>query len=198
MGLHFPIQVELLAFLCAEIQTQICRWYQGADHADRLRTTLAALTHVDMTFAKVRMSRRFAMQPPQLNAEGVIRLTEARHPLLLDLQRRGGLDAVVLPSFHEGFPNVVLEAFGSARPVVAVRLPATVEIIENGVDGVLVDDSASKIAEAVVALLADGDLAASMGRSGRRKVEGEYSIKRMADAYQRLYESVTQGTKVSG
>ena len=66
-----------------------------ADHADRLRTTLAALTHVDMTFAKVRMSRRFEMQPPQLNAEGVIRLTDARHPLLLDLARRGGLDAVV-------------------------------------------------------------------------------------------------------
>jgi DNA mismatch repair protein MutS2 len=60
-----------------------------------LHTTLTAMAHVDMTFAKVRFSRAFSMQPPQLNSAGQIRLQEARHPLLLDLQRRDGIDKVV-------------------------------------------------------------------------------------------------------
>ncbi|MBT6146079.1 MAG: hypothetical protein HOH74_11650 [Gemmatimonadetes bacterium] len=66
-----------------------------AAEAPSLRQTLMALAHVDMTFAKVRMSRCFSMQPPQLNDDAVIRLIGARHPLLLDLQRRQGIDTVV-------------------------------------------------------------------------------------------------------
>ena len=66
-----------------------------AAEAAALQTTMTAMAHVDMTLAKVRMSRSFAMQPPAINADGVIRLTGARHPLLLDLERRGGIEAVV-------------------------------------------------------------------------------------------------------
>jgi DNA mismatch repair protein MutS2 len=66
-----------------------------AEQADELRQTLTAMAHVDMTLAKVRMSRNFAMHPPDLNDDGLIRLAGARHPLLLDLERRGGLDSVV-------------------------------------------------------------------------------------------------------
>jgi DNA mismatch repair protein MutS2 len=61
----------------------------------QLRATLSAMAHLDMTYAKVRMSRAFCMQPPRLNVDGVIRLREARHPLLLDLQRREGVEEVV-------------------------------------------------------------------------------------------------------
>ncbi len=66
-----------------------------AERLEDLRTTLSRMAHVDMTFAKVRMSRAFSMQPVELNSDGIIRLKEARHPLLLDLAQRGGLDEVV-------------------------------------------------------------------------------------------------------
>lgn len=51
-----------------------------------LRETIQVLAHLDMTYAKVRLSRAFAMHPPVLNTDGVIRLSNARHPLLLALQ----------------------------------------------------------------------------------------------------------------
>ena len=68
---------------------------QIAEHLQALRQTLETMAHVDMTFAKVRMSRVFSMQAPRLNDEGRIRLEQARHPLLLDLMQRDGLDEVV-------------------------------------------------------------------------------------------------------
>ncbi len=66
-----------------------------AERLQDLHATLMAMAHVDMTFAKVRFSRAFSMQPPQINSVGQIRLHEARHPLLLDLQRRDGIEKVV-------------------------------------------------------------------------------------------------------
>ncbi|MEE3258091.1 MAG: MutS2/Smr-associated SH3 domain-containing protein [Candidatus Latescibacterota bacterium] len=66
-----------------------------AEPVKELRQTLDTMAHVDMTFAKVRMSRAFEMQPPRLDTQGRIRLREARHPLLLDLMHRGGLEEVV-------------------------------------------------------------------------------------------------------
>ena len=58
-----------------------------ADSVESLRRTLAVLAHIDLTFAKVRLSRDFEMEPPALNSEGVVRLERARHPLLLALHQ---------------------------------------------------------------------------------------------------------------
>ena len=49
--------------------------------------TLKVLAHLDLTYAKVRFSRDYEMNPPALNANGRINLKMARHPLLLALQR---------------------------------------------------------------------------------------------------------------
>ena len=62
-----------------------------------LRKTLELLAHIDMTYAKVRLSRAFEMNPPTLNTNGVMRLHDARHPLLMDLQRRTGDPKEVVP-----------------------------------------------------------------------------------------------------
>ena len=61
-----------------------------AGSADSLRRTMAVLAHIDLTFAKVRLSRDFDMQPPHLNTRGIIRLEQARHPLLLALHMQPG------------------------------------------------------------------------------------------------------------
>jgi len=68
-----------------------------ASRSQSMRRTLEALAHIDMTYAKVRLSRAFEMNPPRLNTDGVIRLREARHPLLLDLHRRTGEPEEVVP-----------------------------------------------------------------------------------------------------
>ena len=58
-----------------------------AKQVEPLRGTLKTLAHIDLTYAKVRFSRDYEMNPPLLNTDGVINLHNARHPLLLALQR---------------------------------------------------------------------------------------------------------------
>jgi L-malate glycosyltransferase len=101
------------------------------------------------------------------------------------------IDCLVLTSSWEGFPNVILEAFASARPVVAVRMPATEEIIEHSVTGMLVEDSVEAISAAVKALLADPERAEKIGLRARERVLEAYSVPRMVASYERLYNEIT-------
>ncbi len=66
--------------------------------------TLKILAHLDLTYAKVRFSRDYEMNPPTLNANGRLNLKAGRHPLLLTLQREEDSDikAVVPIDFRLG------------------------------------------------------------------------------------------------
>lgn len=94
-----------------------------AEHLDDLRATLARMAHVDMTFAKVRMSRAMGMQPVELNSDGRIRLKGARHPLLLDLVERGGLKEVVPIDVHLGddFHTLIITGPNTGGKTVALK-----------------------------------------------------------------------------
>jgi glycosyltransferase involved in cell wall biosynthesis len=47
------------------------------------------------------------------------------------------MDLLVLPSLTEGLPNVVLEAFTCAKPVIATGVGGVPEIVEDGINGLL-------------------------------------------------------------
>ena len=66
--------------------------------------TLKILAHLDLTYAKVRFSRDYEMNPPSLNGNGLLNLKAARHPLLLSLQREedSEVEAVVPIDFRLG------------------------------------------------------------------------------------------------
>ena len=66
--------------------------------------TLKILAHLDLTYAKVRFSRDYEMNPPTLNASGRLDLKEAHHPLLLTLQREeeSEIESVVPINFRLG------------------------------------------------------------------------------------------------
>ena len=66
--------------------------------------TLKILAHLDLTYAKVRFSRDYEMNPPTLNANGRLNLKAGRHPLLLTLQREedSETEAVVPIDFRLG------------------------------------------------------------------------------------------------
>ena len=69
-------------------------------------------------------------------AEGGVRdlawLAGERHDIPAILR---GLDVFVLPSFGEGVSNTILEAMSSGLPVVATRVGANHELVEDGVTG---------------------------------------------------------------
>ena len=66
--------------------------------------TLKILAHLDLTYAKVRFSRDYEMNPPSLNGNGWLNLKAGCHPLLLTLQREedSEVEAVVPIDFRLG------------------------------------------------------------------------------------------------
>lgn len=85
------------------------------------------------------------------------------------------LDVLCLPTWREGFPNVVLEAAAVGRPVVTTTATGAVDSVVDGKTGLLVPprDSAA-LAEALERLLRSPDLRARMGEAGRRRVEAHF------------------------
>jgi glycosyltransferase involved in cell wall biosynthesis len=81
----------------------------------------------------------------------------------------------ILPSEREGFGLVFLEAMAYAKPVVARRAAAAVEVVADGDTGILVNDEHG-LAAAMIALLSDPDRARAMGRAGLDRLRQVYSF----------------------
>lgn len=99
---------------------------------------------------------------------------------------------LLLPSFSEGLPRIVMEAFARGRPVVGARAGGIPDIVQDGVNGVLVDprDPAS-IAAGVVRVLRDRPLlerlaAAAAGDAGRWLQTPEGFAKRFRELVERM------------
>lgn len=102
-----------------------------------------------------------------------------------------GLDCFVLPSLAEGVSNTILEAMASGLPVVATRVGANGELIEDGMTGRLVragDHDA--LANGILAYLDAPSTARRHGGAGRRRAESRFSLERMVERYHRLYTEV--------
>ncbi|WP_269519032.1 glycosyltransferase [Alteromonas sp. BMJM2] len=59
-------------------------------------------------------------------------------------------DALILPSYREGVPNVIMESLASGTPVIVTRVGGIPEVVSSTLNGVFIDDlSASGVAEAI-------------------------------------------------
>ena len=98
---------------------------------------------------------------------------------------------VVLPSYREGLPKVLLEAAACARPLVATDVPGCRAIVKDGINGFLVPpkDPAS-LCQALVKLLQDPALRARMGAQGREIVVKEFSVDRISREILALYREL--------
>ncbi len=109
-----------------------------------------------------------------------------------------GIDIFVLPTRQntEGLPLVVAEAMATGLPVVATRSGGAVEIVEDGITGILVDrQSPGQLAEAIGALVKSPDTKVCMGGAGRRRVEQFFDLSKQAAHLQAILESVAASHK---
>lgn len=82
---------------------------------------------------------------------------------------------LVLPTYREGFPNVVLEASAAGIPVVTTNATGAVDSVIDHETGIITPVAdAQALADAIRLLLRDGELRESYGRAGRRLVEKHY------------------------
>ena len=93
-----------------------------------------------------------------------------------------GFDTFVLPSVKEGFPWSLLEAMAAKLPVVATRVGAVPEMIEDRKNGVLVDPaSADQLGREIGAILGNEMAAREMGIQAHQTVLFKFSLDRMVE-----------------
>lgn len=86
-------------------------------------------------------------------------------------------NCVVLPSWHEGMSNVLLEAASTARPLITSNIPGCKEAVDDGISGFLTEArSADSLYKAMKQmLLCSNEERKQMGLAGRRKMEAVFS-----------------------
>jgi glycosyltransferase involved in cell wall biosynthesis len=101
------------------------------------------------------------------------------------------LDVLVLPSFTEGMPNVVLEAMAAGVAVAATSVGGTPEVVQDGVTGVLVPPGdPGLLARPIAGLLSDTPRRQEMGKCGRERVEELFGFAAQARKYQALFREL--------
>lgn len=96
---------------------------------------------------------------------------------------------VVLPSYREGLPKVLIEAAACGRAVVTTDVPGCRDAIEVNKTGLLVAaKSAEQLADAIEKLITDSDLRVRMGHAGRKLAEDAFSIEQVIEQHLSIYQ----------
>jgi L-malate glycosyltransferase len=103
-----------------------------------------------------------------------------------------GFDVAALASLNEGLPNAVMEAMAVGAPVVATAVGGTTELVIDGATGFLVPPAdADALARRILDALRNPEQSARMAENGRRRVLSQFSMRRMVESVERLYEELS-------
>jgi glycosyltransferase involved in cell wall biosynthesis len=106
-------------------------------------------------------------------------------------------DLFVNPTIRQnGYDLTILEAMACEKPVVVSNIGSVPTVIEDGVDGLLVPPGdIKKLAEAVIKVLTDKELAERLGKAARKKIVEKFSIESMVEGTIKVYEEVIRRNK---
>ena len=102
------------------------------------------------------------------------------------------LDVVVHASSQpEPFGLVVIEGMAAGKPVVATAAGGVLDIIQDGVNGLLVPCKDSKaMARAIIKILSDRDKAEQIGNAARQRIFEKFTVQHQVTSVQNLYDSI--------
>ena len=117
--------------------------------------------------------------------------TDFIHPVENPFPYISGADIFASSSLYEGLSNVVLEAMVLGKPVISTdHKHGANEIIESGINGILVPPKdPQSMAEAILKVLADGDLRSRLGEEARKRSK-DFSMDKMISEYERLFSEI--------
>jgi glycosyltransferase involved in cell wall biosynthesis len=203
-----PIRLglELGQFLHAEDARGFLRRELGADASTPLVGIVARLVPIKAHEIFFQAARRVLDEKPnarflvigdgerRAELEALVDRLGIRHAVRFLGWRRdmvsvyADLDVVALTSLNEGSPVALIEALASARPVVSTRVGGVPEVVIDGVSGLTVPPSdPAAMAEGMLHLLRERDLAARLAIAGRRHVYPRYDSSRLVDDVRHLY-----------
>lgn len=102
-------------------------------------------------------------------------------------------DIYILPSYHEGLPMSILEAMSYSLPVISTNVGGIPQLVETGVEGVLVNaGDIEALASAILTLAKDERARLQMGQNAFRKVEAKYKVENVISKLQDVYGQLLQ------
>jgi glycosyltransferase involved in cell wall biosynthesis len=105
-------------------------------------------------------------------------------------------DMAVLPSQAEGFSNALLEYMAVGLPTVATDVGGNPEVIENGVNGLLVrPNDPTALAEAISSLLENPHFASQLGSAAQEQVRRHFDFARLTSNVDDLYTELLQARR---
>jgi glycosyltransferase involved in cell wall biosynthesis len=101
------------------------------------------------------------------------------------------IDIFILPSLWEGFGLVLLEAMAAKKAIVATDIGAIPEIVLDDKTGILAPPAnAEALANGVLRLVRQKNLAKTMGERGRERLETHFGIDKMVKRVEKIYDGV--------
>lgn len=106
------------------------------------------------------------------------------------------MDIFAIPSIHDGCPNALLEAMLAARAIVGTHVDAIGEILEDGVNGFVINPfSSTELAAAIQRLSQQPDLRQQLGIAARNKVLTQLAPAVEQQQWQQVYDRVLHSAK---
>jgi glycosyltransferase involved in cell wall biosynthesis len=98
-----------------------------------------------------------------------------------------------VPSTQESFGGVYTEAWSFEKPVIGCPIPAVSEVIADGIDGYLVKQNSTEIADRIIDLISNPSRAKGMGEAGSQKVMRRFTWEKLAELTEQAYKQVKEG-----
>ena len=148
-----------------------------------LMTDLKKLSH-ELSLAK--SINFFGAQPNEICMEELLSSDIAVLPCVV--AQDGDMDVC---------PLTLQEAMAMGIPVISTKVGSVPELIINGKEGILVDQkNVNELADSIIKLINNFSLRDKLGKSGRKKIHGEFNIKKQVDKLMSLWNSVL-GNKIN-
>lgn len=106
-------------------------------------------------------------------------------------------DIFALSSIFEGFGLVLIEAMASGLPVIATRAGAIGEVVVDGVTGLLAPVRQPLALLEAMGKLSEPRVRERMGKAGRERVKQEFTLERMCESTEALYQRCLQAEQRS-
>jgi glycosyltransferase involved in cell wall biosynthesis len=97
---------------------------------------------------------------------------------------------VFLVAGSDGTGRALREAIAMGKPAIVARRGMLPEMVEEGVAGLVIDDTPDNLAKAILKLVKDEKLRKNMGEAAYKKARRDFAIERQAEEVEMFYEKI--------